>query len=122
VPKGCASCGQLSRKKSVRRISSADGFYFFGGRTLKRTIGRLVLDLTRLWLLRRRRCSLAEGENKAAPAQAPVTTIPMNQKIIQSRCAIPHYFDRALPGVKAGLRLRDRHPQTISRSASIDSY
>src|SRR5690348_7907374 len=64
-----------------------------------------------LWLLRRRRCNLAERDSRVRAVQIPPATNPSSQKAIQSRCDIQRkHFDgtpsRVKPDLVRGAALR----------------
>ena len=75
----------------------AAGYFFFrpGIRTLKRTVGRLVFEISRVWLFRRRRSSLASRDQKLVPAHTATATRPMSQN--SHSCLNTHLFYRPAP-------------------------
>ena len=75
-------------KKSASRGSKRKSRYFLGGLTLRRTIGRLALEMTRLWLLRCRRFSRAVGVKKSEPATPPANTSAARQISSNPLCGI----------------------------------
>jgi hypothetical protein len=72
-----------------------------GGRTLNLTLGRFDLEMMRLWLLRRRRRSLASEDNNITEATPrPIAASPIINQTNQLCCI--SFFRRCAEVCKAG--------------------